>query len=198
MKKTSVLVLALICTLVACNKTGTKKGDIKARNEQREASVQKVEKSLKIACVDLDSLQEHYKYYKEVQEQLDKEEKSAEATISQKTKALTQKVQSLQTRAQKGQLTQEQYEKEALALQKEEANLAKLHDKLSMQLQDKLTKKQKDVMTTINTKMKEYAEDKGYDFIVVKNNLVTTMLYVNDKYDVTKEVIEILNKDYKK
>ena len=152
---------------------------------------------MKIAWVQLDSVQANYEYYKQVQDELEKKQANAEATITQKGKSFAAQYQSLQKRAQAGELNQEQYEKEALRLQQAQSNLENLQAKLSMQLQEDAMTRQKALVDTVRAQVKKYAKEKGYDFVLCQNSDINNILYAADVYDVTEEIIAILNKHYK-
>ena len=42
------------------------------------------------------------------------------------------------------------------------------------------------------------AKEKGYDFILCKSSGIDNVLYANEAYDVTDEVVKALNKRYSK
>jgi hypothetical protein len=44
--------------------------------------------------------------------------------------------------------------------------------------------------------MSSYAKEKGYDFILCKSSGIDNVLYADEMYDVTTEVVAALNKRY--
>ncbi len=196
MKKLTILLLAatMFASCAQEQKKTEKPEPETSAKKQKDVNTQK---QLKIAWVQLDSVQANYEYYKQVQEELDKKQASAEATINQKGKSFAAQYQSLQNRAQSGELNQEQYEKEALRLQQAQSNLETLQAKLSMQLQEDAMTRQKALVDTVRAQVKKYAKEKGYDFVLCQNSDINNILYAADVYDVTEEIITILNKHYK-
>lgn len=197
MKKLTILILAAAmfagCVQEQKKETGKTEAEAPAK-KQKDVDAQK---QLKIAWVQLDSVQANYEYYKQVQDELEKKQANAEATITQKGKSFAAQYQSLQKRAQAGELNQEQYEKEALRLQQAQTNLENLQAKLSMQLQEDAMTRQKSLVDTVRAQVKKYAKEKGYDFVLCQNSDINNILYAADVYDVTEEIIAILNKHYK-
>ena len=197
MKKNYLIIALAALVVCACSKSNSSQTPAKKEtNEAKaEANAKARAKVLKIACVQLDSLQEHYTLYKNLKDELEKKEKSAAATIDSKGRKFAEKYQSLQQRAQAGQLTQEQYEKEVAALQKEQNDLETLQTRLTTQLQNESAEKIQALMNDMRAKIREYAEAKGYDYILAQNSDVSNVLYAADAYDITNELIVVLNAD---
>ena len=68
--------------------------------------------------------------------------------------------------------------------------LGNLQQSIATELEQSRTQ----VLDSINNFMKEYAKQKGYDMVIYKS----AALYVDEKFDVTKDVVEGLNKRYVK
>jgi len=56
--------------------------------------------------------------------------------------------------------------------------------KLNIQMED-----------TIKARLKEFNADRKYE-IIFSNRTTSTILYADDKYDITNEVVEFLNRKY--
>ena len=61
-------------------------------------------------------------------------------------------------------------------------------------MQNELAQSQAQLLDSIDNYMKIYAKEKGYDMVIRKS----ATLYVDERFDVTDEVIEGLNKRYNK
>lgn len=197
-----VITLALMASalLVGCA------GGSEETTEQEKKPVKKEVKKTKkeevaparIAWVQLDSVQNNYEYYKDAQKAIKARQESAESSINQKGKNFATQYQSLQQRAQSGELTKEQYEKEALRLQQLQSELETLQTKLGTQLQNEAEKRQRALVDTIRAQIKSYAIARGYDYVLCQSSEIDNVLYACDKYDITDEVIAVLNKHYSK
>lgn len=196
--KVITLTLLAAALLVSC--------DQQAEDSQKPTPVKKEVKkskdqeatSVRIAWVQLDSVQNNYEYYKDAQKAIQARQASAESSINQKGKNFASQYQSLQKRAQSGELTQEQYEKEALRLQQMQTDLENLQAKLATQLQEEAADKQKALVDTIRTQIRSYAKAKGYDYVLCQSSEIDNVLYASNAYDITEEVVTLLNKHYKK
>lgn len=206
MKTNSFKSLAFIAVMASCVCLGcSEKNDTKgAKPEKTEKPAKQSSKTatqsagLRIACVQLDSIRNQYLLYKEVQDELEKKQADAEAQVTQRGKALAKRMQSLQERAQASQLTQMQYEEEAKQLQQEQASFENFQARLTIQLQEQAAKRQKEMVDTIHVLVKQYAQDKGYDYILCTSSDIDNVLYANPEYDVTDEIVKVLNQAYKK
>jgi len=182
------------CTQNAEENTETQEPQKKETKKNKKDDI----KPVRIAWVQLDSVQNNYEYYKEAQEAIKARQESAEASINQKGKNFASQYQSLQQRAQSGELTQEQYEKEGLRLQQMQADLEALQAKLGAQLQEEASKRQHALVDTIRAQIKAYAKQKGFDYVLCQSSEIDNVLYATDAYDITDEVVTLLNKHYKK
>ncbi len=200
MKKITTLVLsglmmgAFVATIVSCNN---------ANNEtpSEEVSTEAVSKdapAYKIAYVQIDTLTSQYQKCKDLEEEFTKKRANAESTINAKGKAFTAQMQEFNRKYQSNQFTQQQFEAEQARLAKLQQDLEALQARLSNSLQEEYQKEFQALTDTIQNFTKSYAKEKGYDFILCKSSGIDNVLYANEKYDVTDEVVKALNKRYTK
>ncbi|WP_046743537.1 OmpH family outer membrane protein [Kordia zhangzhouensis] len=52
------------------------------------------------------------------------------------------------------------------------------------------------IVNTIKKFVEEYGKKNGYDFIIGKNEITGNLYYGKEQHDLTKEVLEALNKEY--
>ena len=143
---------------------------------------------LKIAFVLIDTLTNQYELYKDAQEKFQKKQANAENTINEKGKNFAAQVQSFQNRVQKNQITQEEYNNEQARLGKFQQDIQDLQTRLSNTLQEEYAKELQTLTDTIQSFMKSYAKEKGYDFILCKSSGIDQVLYADEAYDVTEEI----------
>ena len=65
---------------------------------------------------------------------------------------------------------------------------------LQQSIENELNQSQIQLLDSIDNFMKDYAKKKGFDMVLRKS----ATLFIDEKYDVTKEVIDGLNKRYNK
>ena len=200
MKKMTTLVLsglmmtAFAASIVSCNKAGEE-----APEEVKPVKVS-AEKatSYKIAYVLIDTLTSQYQKCKDLEEAFAKKRANAESTINAKGKTFTAQMQEFNRKYQSNQFTQQQFEAEQARLAKLQQDLQDLQARLSNSLQEEYQKEFQALTDTIQNFTKSYAQEKGYDFILCKSSGIDNVLYANEAYDVTAEVVKALNKRYSK
>ena len=107
-------------------------------------------------------------------------------------------MQEFNRKYQSNQFTQQQFEAEQARLAKLQQDLQDLEARLSNSLQEEYQKEFQALTDTIQNFTKSYAKEKGYDFILCKSSGIDNVLYANEAYDVTDEVVKALNKRYTK
>lgn len=185
-------IFALAALMVACgNNNSEETAAVPAAKPEAKANG-----NLKIAFVLIDTLTSQYELYKEASEDFQKKQANAESTINEKGKSWSSQVQEFQRKAQSNQYTQEQFQSEQNRLAKLQQDIEALQARLSNSLQEEYQNKLKSLTDTIQSFMKSYAKEKGYDFILCKSSGIDNVLYGNEAYDITDEVVKALNKRY--
>ena len=165
-------------------------------NEVAGADSAACSKNLKIAYVLIDTLTSQYELYKEASENFQNKRNNAEATITKKGQSFAMQLEQFQNKLRANQLTQMQAEKEQARLAKLQQDLQDLEVSLSASLQEEYQKELQALTDTIQTFMVGYAKENGYDFVLCKSSGIDNVLYANEEYDVTSEVVAALNKRY--
>ena len=188
------LMMVAGATIVSCNKTNNEE----APEAAPAKAAAKEAKSYKIAYVQIDTLTSQYQKCKDLEEEFTKKRSNAEATINAKGKNFTTQMQEFNRKYQSNQFTQQQFEAEQARLAKLQQDLEALQTRLSNSLQEEYQKEFQALTDTIQNFTKSYAKEKGYDFILCKSSGIDNVLYANEAYDVTDEVVKALNKRYSK
>ena len=201
MRKTITLILrgftmaAFIAVISACNNANNessteKEAPVKAASNQGN--------NYKIAYVLIDTLTSQYQKCKDLEDEFTKKSANSESTINAKGKSFTTQMQEFNRKYQSNQFTQQQFEAEQARLAKLQQDLQDLQARLSNSLQEEYQKEFQALTDTIQNFTKSYAKEKGYDFILCKSSGIDNVLYANEAYDVTDEVVKALNKRYAK
>ena len=162
---------------------------------QAEAVAEK-EPSYKIAFVLIDTLTSQYQKCRDLEEEFNQKRANAESTITAKGKSFQTQMQEFNRKYQSNQFTQQQFEAEQARLAKLQQDLEELQIRLSNSLQEEYQKEFQELTDTIQSFTKSYAKAKGYDFILCKSSGIDNVLYANEAYDITDEVVKGLNKRY--
>lgn len=191
MKKTicSVAVISLMALFVtSCNKQTPKV-------DEKPVEVSKSETGLKIAYIEVDSIMSQYKFCKEYSLILEKKSQNIQNTINSKGRSLQNAVAKFQQDIQNNKYTQQQAEAVQAGLQKQDADLRELQQRLGNEFQSETEKFNKALRDSIQHYLAVYNKDKKYSIILSKAG--DNILYADKAYDITNEVIAGLNKAYK-
>lgn len=151
---------------------------------------------LPIAYINVDSLLINYNYAKDLNEALLRKQENSRVSINEKGKALEREVADFQRKLQSNAfLSEQRAQQEAQRLQKQEADLNELNNRLTNELMIEQQKMNAQLTDSIHAFLKEYNAQKKYEFIF-SNTMGDNILIANPKYDITQEVLEMLNKRY--
>lgn len=188
MKLTNIpLALAVALAMTAC-------GNDK-KTEQTATATPVTADGLKIAYVDMDTLQEKYQFYIDGKNALEKKVEAYQATVRQKETALQQTQENIQKRMQQGQITTEaQYNAEVNKFNQQQNAYAQFRSTNEQELAKEQEDFGKALQDSLDNFLVEYNKTKKYHFILNK----AVMLHAEKSYDITAEVVAGLNKRYTK
>ena len=154
--------------------------------------------SAKIAFVNIDSLQNKYTFFKQKKAEFEQKEKSLEASLASKAQAFQNEYAALQQKAQGGTVPPAQLQQEGERMQQKQQNLVAERDRRGKELMEETQKFNDDLMKKINEVLGTLQKDKGYDYVVRHSKgSGSAFLYVNEKLDITNDVLAILNAEKK-
>ena len=148
----------------------------------------------KIAYVDSQKLMKEYKAVKNLEKEIGEKQNALQAKYQLIAANFQKEVQEFQNKSKhmspkKGQARyQELMQKQNMIQQNQQAESVKLQQ----ESQDKMDKIIEDVKAFAQT----YAQKNGYTFILGSNDS-GNVLYGDDKYDLTEEILVAINKQYK-
>lgn len=152
--------------------------------------------SLPIAYVNTDSLLANYNMAKDLNEELIKKTEDARASINSQAAALEKEVNEFQRKVQTNAFLNEQRaQSEANRLQNKKDQLDQLNYKLQNDLAQEQAQMNDRLIDTIQSVLKEYNAVKKFD-LILSNTMHDNILLDNPKYDITNELLEILNSRY--
>jgi outer membrane protein len=148
----------------------------------------------KIAFVNIDTLNEKYLFIADYVKAMKKRKETIEAQLQAMMNQFQNDYEAFQQSVQAGIAPQAELEKQKRKLeqqQKEIQNKQLQMDNLALELQEKNEQLQRDIKEF----MKRFNNGK-YDYIISYSDALPNVLYANPKYDITKEVLDALNKEY--
>ena len=177
-------ILFAVVALAACNKTsGTAEGT-------------SGQASGRIVYVNTDTLLNNYDYYKDVVTEFENRQFSLENDLKKKSDSFQNEVALFQRRAQAGGMTQQQAETTQQQLAKKEQDILMFRDNAAAGLAQEQSEKMEDVLNKIQEYLAEYNKDDRYD-MVIGYSKGGGVLYAKENLEITQEVLEGLNKNYK-
>ncbi|WP_436415609.1 OmpH family outer membrane protein [Petrimonas sp.] len=185
----AILILYILHFTSAPGKSGGKNGDFTAL--LNDSSV-----TLPIAYVNVDSLLTNYNFWKDLSEALMRTEENSRASLVQKERQLNAAAQEFQRKLQNNAfLSQDRAEQEQQRVLKMQQEYQQMAERLSQEFAIEQQKLNAELNDTVRIQMKEFNKTKGYQ-IIFSNTGSDNILYADEKYDITKEVTDFLNKRY--
>ncbi len=186
--RTVALAAFAAVAMTSCNKQN-------AQADEKPASASQASGDVKFAYVEVDSIMSQYKFCKDYSLILEKKGQNIQNTLGQKNANLQQAAAKFQQDIQANKYTREQAEAVNANLQKQNADLQSLNQRLSSEFQTETAKYNKALSDSIHNYLARYNKDKKYAMIFAKQG--DNILCADKAYDITNEVIAGLNKAYK-
>lgn len=150
--------------------------------------------TLPIAYINVDSLLLDYDFARNANETLIKKEEDARLKFNTQARRLQDEVTEFQRKLENNAfLSRERAEKEQTRLMQKQQELQELDGKLTQELFAEQQKVNEQLRDTINSFLKEYNKDMKYE-VIFSNTANDNILQANGKYDITRDVVEKLNK----
>ncbi|MEA4948562.1 MAG: OmpH family outer membrane protein [Petrimonas sp.] len=185
----AILILYILHFTSAPGKNGVKKGDYTTM--LNDSSI-----TLPVAYVNVDSLLMNYNFAKDLNEALMRTEESSRASLTQKERELNAAAQEFQRKLQNNAfLSQERAEQEQQRILRMQQEYQQMAERLSQEFALEQQKLNMELSDTVKIRLVEFNKDKGYQ-IIYSNTGADNILFADDKYNITKEVTEFLNKKY--
>ncbi len=149
----------------------------------------------KIAYVNTDSINEHYAYIADFTKIIRNKKVALEAQMQSMTAKFQQDYEAFQQSARAGVAPQAELQKQQANLERQQQELANKElqmQNLGVELEEKnleLNKNVKDYLQKIN--------NGRFDYILSYSDVIPTILLANPKLDITAEVLNGINEEYK-
>lgn len=150
---------------------------------------------MRIAYIEIDTLTSQYEFAKQKSLELEKKGTNARNTIQAKSQQFEKKAAAFQQKLQSNGFTsREAAESEQAALQREQQNIMALQQRLENELASEQQKFLQAFQDSLDNFLADYNKAKKYDMIVNK----AAVLFADKRFDITTEVVNGMNKRYKK
>lgn len=159
------------------------------------STVPEVKGHLKVAYVNIDTLLSEYQMYQDKREEFIREQTSTQSELQNKRQELQQRFEDLKEKLNKGMISRAKARMMQKDLGEEEQNLYQMRDQMSSELAEKEQVIYRQVLNSVTEYLDDYAEERGYHFIL-SYSFGGSLLYKNEKFNITREVLQRLNEQY--
>ena len=190
----SILAAAIVALFVLFFTVAPGKKGAAAEGE----TVVALQEQMPVAYLNLDSLLANYTFAQEAQDKLMTKQEDARLKLNTKARTLQNEMADFQRKLDNNAfLSRERAESEANRLQKKQQDLQELEAKLTNDILAENQSLNLQLRDTLDNYLKEYNADGKYQ-IIFANQANDNVLLAQPGYDITNEVVEALNKRYKK
>ena len=180
-------IFALTAIVVSCNKE-------QAKTEASKTGT--TANTLDVVYVNSDSLLTNYEYFKAVQKVFEDKSKKAQADLQAKGAAFQREVAAYQQNA--GSLSADQRASTEERLARKQQELATYNQNAGNALANEEASENEKLYNKVADFLKVHAKEKGYKIVLTYSKSNPAVLYADESLDVTKQVLEGLNAEYKK
>lgn len=153
-------------------------------------------KTLKIAYVDLDTIQEHYDYYKEKMNDFEKKKEKADRDLNNAFQKIeNERIAFIQRGNAITQVEAENFQREYT---RKMENLENQKRNMENNIQQEGVKTMEELKKKINEFLEQYNASKGYSYIFSYSSGINVLFYKDTTYNITREVVDGLNASYNK
>lgn len=175
--KKSFIIFAISISIISCDKTTSTSA-----------------KELKTAYVDTSKLMDEYTEAKDIEAKYKTKSEEKGKELEAEVARFKSEAANFQKSAQaNGQAWAQQ---KGAELQKKQEQLQYAQQGIAQQLQQESGAEMDTVVKSVKKFIKEYGKQNGYAYIYGTGD-AASVLYAEDKYDITKEIIKLLNEKYK-
>ncbi len=187
----SILTVGIIA-LAAAFFTNKKNGNYTSKKPKKDSIQQ--ENSFSMAYFEMDSIETHYQMVKDVKAEISSREKQYNQSLAGLETEYRNKI--LEYQKKESTMTQADYENVQMELKRLENSLGGRKNKLDQDYADFVTKKNLSVKKMIEEYLQEFNHDNRYTYII---SYEPGLFYFRDTvYNITSEILQGLNEDYKK
>ncbi len=188
----NALMVGAAFTLYSCNEpntTATTPTTVSSANVQAAAGA-----GLRVAYVNTDTLLNNYSFFKEKQEVMAKKTEKYQKEFQNRAQGLQAEFKSYENT--RGSLTINQARSKEEELMRKRENLAQYEQSLNQSLAVERNKMLGELDSVVTNYMQNYGSTNSYDLVLTYTK-GSGVLYANPKMDITNQVLEGLNAEFK-
>jgi outer membrane protein len=150
----------------------------------------------KIVYINLDTLQSKYEFIKKLNKDLDSKGRADQARLEAKANELQAEYMKYQQQFQAQTMTEQQAQDAQMDMERKKQALDLLDQKVTKDYTDEAKKAQDRYIDNLNEYLRRRSKEHHYAYVLgyVKG---AQIIFANDSLDITKQVVDGLNKEYK-
>jgi outer membrane protein len=188
--KSGILAALAAGTFMACQQPAKKDGTTAAATTGDSNSAT-VNKGFIIAYVDIDTVEANYNYFKEKKAELEKKQQAIDNELKANVRALQNEAADFQRKAQS--MTQAEGEAAQRTLYDKQQQLEGKAQNMRSQYAEQENKFNEELQHRLNDFLQKFNSDKKYAYILSYRSGASNVLYKDEQYNITNEVIAGLN-----
>lgn len=169
--------------------------DKKADTGSVPVTMQKSGKPLSVVYVNLDSLNTHYEYVKVLRTDLEGTGKRLQTEVLSEQKSLEKEAADFQRQVASNAISEEKAKTVYESLMQKQQALMEKKDRYTQQVAEQEMGMNLRLIDTVTNFLKRYNRKYGYDYIM-GFKAGGEILISNDTLDITRDVLQVINKEY--
>jgi outer membrane protein len=192
--------ISTILSVVALGLTGviyfTENREVVKLKKQVEGMKTTGKSNFKIAYFDIDTLQAHYEYMKEVKDQATDKDNRMQQELASLDRKNQQQIE--EWRQKSSTMTQAEGEEAQRKYQEMQQEFATRKQELEQRLLQFEEEERTKIRKRIEDFIKEYNKDRSYSYIIAYDNANSFIYNKDTLFNITSDVVDGLNAEYKK
>lgn len=186
-------IVALVVSLSACNQD-VSNNEVKTEKVTRISSDSLASRGFRVAFIYGDTINEKYNFLIDAQDELEIESKQMDERLRRKLQRAEGRARELQQQA--ATMTQIQMQEAQLELQNLDIEMQQFQESLANEFRQREIKLQQQYVSKVDSFLVQFNSDDRFDMIL-NFQRGGNLLWMNDAFDITDEVLEGLNAAYK-
>ena len=197
--KKLLIISSVLCSVFffSCKENKTADSSVKHNFTTNLTSDSIADMTLPLAFVNTDSLLTKYEFAKREDERLKRKQDDSRLSLTRQFQQFEKDAMDYQQKVQYGVYSAERKQEEEARLMRKRQELQNLEEKLSDELMAEQQKVNLQLKDSLDLALKLYNADRGIHIIFSNNGIVNTVLLADDKYDITNDVVELMNSRFK-
>ena len=199
MKNTVLIVWNVVLTVIVAflifHVLSEENGKKDPGSEKKPSLLSDTASNIRIAYVNIDSLENHYELYKQKKKELEKKQQQSEALLNKKMDAFQNDYTAAQQSAST--MTETQLQTTQEKLQRQQAEIQQLQNSLQTDFQNQLDQFNHQLKDSLDSFMKTYNADKQFSYVLSYTD-GGDILFAEPRFDITDDAIKGMNERLKK